>query len=72
MNAGRVTRSSIVSGLWQSMHDTGCSTSLRASWYFIWFIASKPFTMSPPPSFLNGTYTDAWQFMQVPGCCTTT
>ena len=31
MKAGRVMRSCIVLGLWQSMHETGWSTSLRAS-----------------------------------------
>jgi hypothetical protein len=32
MNAGRVTRSAIVSASWQSMQATGCSTSAVASW----------------------------------------
>jgi hypothetical protein len=31
MKPGRVTRSSIVSGLWQSMQAIGCVTSFRAS-----------------------------------------
>ena len=54
MNAGRVTRNCIVCESWQSMQETGCDTSLRASKYGIWFIRSNPLTMSPPPSFLNG------------------
>ena len=31
INPGRVTRSCSVVGSWQSMHATGCVTSLRAS-----------------------------------------
>jgi hypothetical protein len=31
MKPGRVTRSCIVVGSWQSMHATGCVTSFRAS-----------------------------------------
>ena len=31
-NPGRVTRSCIDVGSWQSMHATGCDTSFRASW----------------------------------------
>jgi len=54
MKAGRVTRSCIVSGAWQSMQATGWVTSLRASAYGIWFIASKPLTRSPLPSFIIG------------------
>ena len=50
------------------MQATGCVTSLRASGYGIVFIRSKPLIRSPPPSFLYGTYTDAWQCMHVPGC----
>ncbi len=54
MKPGRVTRNCIVCGSWQSRQTTGCDTSLRASVYGIWFIASKPLIRSPPPSFLYG------------------
>ena len=35
MKPGRVTRSAIVSGAWQSMQATGCENCLRASAYGI-------------------------------------
>jgi len=46
----RVMRSCMVSGSWQSMHATGCDTSLRASAYGRWFSASKPLMRSPFPA----------------------
>jgi hypothetical protein len=52
MNPGRVTRSCMVAGSWQSMQDTGWVTCLRASAYGSWFSTSKPFIRSPPPAFL--------------------
>ena len=36
MKPGRVTRSAIVDGSWQSMQAMGCVNSLRASVYGIW------------------------------------
>ena len=55
MNPGRVIRSCMVSGAWQSMQAIGCVTSLRASLKGILFIASKPLIKSPAPSFLQAT-----------------
>ena len=36
MKPGRVTRSAIVAGSWQSMQAIGCVKSLRASGYGSW------------------------------------
>ncbi len=55
MKPGRVTRSCMVSGSWQSMQAIGCLTSFRASANGIAFIFSKPLMMSPSPSFLYVT-----------------
>jgi len=59
MKACRVTRSCSVFGSWQSMQATGYFTCVRASVYGIAFMASNPFTGSPPPRVRIGTYTDA-------------
>ncbi len=56
---GRVTRSSMVLGSWQSTQLTGWFTSwsplsftrARASWYFMAHTSSKPFMTSPFPTY---------------------
>ena len=55
MNAGRVTRSAIDVGSWQSTQATGNFTCPRASAYGILFSASKPLNRSPPPAFRYGS-----------------
>ena len=55
MKPGRVTRSAIVWESWQSMQATGCLKCCFASEYGILLSTSKPFMMSPFPSFFIGT-----------------
>nr|WP_197513033.1 hypothetical protein [Tessaracoccus coleopterorum] len=66
--AGRVIRSSIVSGSWQSMQDTGCSANWEASAYDILFILANPASRSPSPNSSMIVTVEVWQLRQAPGC----
>ena len=65
---GRVTRSCIVCGSWQSMHATGCSTSLRASPIGHLVHRLEALDQIAAAELLVGHVDRPWQCMQVPGC----